>query len=385
MPKSATIAVDGRLVKWARESAGLSLEAAAKKAKVRPAVFAEWERTKAYRTARQLEALADAFKRPVASFFLPEPPREPALPADFRMVPAQEAPSLSFETRLAIRRARRLQRIFRELSAELGEADHPPRLRITRNEPPEEAGTRARDALGVAIEDQARWEEPEVALKAWRASFEALGVLVFQFAMEKEKVSGFSLSNGVPVIVLNRRDTEARRIFTLAHEWGHLLLGEPGLCSVEEGRVSREENVEVYCNAFAAALLVPLGDFETSPPVLALRKQRASLEKGIEGAVQLFAVSREVILRRLLTARTISRETYQQTLDAWNRARRPAAKKKGGFALPHTVRAYELGVRFISRVLAAHERGLVTDGDVADYLSLRLKHLGRLQQALPGA
>ena len=383
MPKSATIAVDGRLVKWARESAGLSLETAAKKAKVRPAIFAEWERTRAYRTPRQLEALADAFKRPVASFFLPEPPREPALPADFRIAATAGPLAFSFETRLAIRRARRLQRVFRELAGELGEAAPPRRLEITRKDSPEEAGAISREALGIAAEEQAKWRVPDVALRAWRVRIEAFGVLVFQFPMKSEEVSGFSLSNGAPAVVLNKRDPEARRVFTLAHEWGHLLLGQPGLCNVEEGRLSREESVEVYCNAFAAALLVPLADFHTSLPAVAFREHRTSLAEAVEEGARLFAVSREVILRRFLTARAITRDTYQQTLDAWRRAHRPT-KKKGGPVERHLICANELGTRFISRVLAAHERGLVTDGDVMDYLSLKFKHLPKLQEHIPG-
>lgn len=382
MPKSATIAVDGRLVRWARESAGLSLEDAAKKAKVEPAIFAEWERTRAYRTPRQLEALADAFKRPVASFFLPGPPREPDLPADFRIAPTQKPGAFSFETRLAIRRARRLQRIFRELAAELGEREQLRRLDISRSDSPEEAAAKARRTLGIEIAEQAKWRKLAVALRAWRARIESLGVVVFQFPMPPDEASGFSLSDGSPVIVLNKKDSEARRIFTLAHEWAHLLLGEPGLCNVEEGRASRDESVEVYCNAFAAALIVPLAEFQKSPPTVAFREGTSSLGESVVEAAALFAVSREVILRRFLTARAISRDTYQRTVDTWKRARRPT-KRSGGPVPRHTICVNELGNRFISRVLAARERGLVTDGDLVDYLSLRLKHLPKLER-LPG-
>jgi transcriptional regulator with XRE-family HTH domain len=121
MPR-ATIDVDVSLVRWARESAGLSVQAAAKKVGVKPDKFELWETAGVPErpTATQLERLADAVKRPVATFFLPEPPAEPPLPADFRKPPTAKAPApLSYAVRLAIRRARRLQQ---SSSAEGGQA-----------------------------------------------------------------------------------------------------------------------------------------------------------------------------------------------------------------------------------------------------------------------
>ena len=114
-------------------------------------------------------------------------------------------------------------------------------------------------------------------------------------------------------------------------------------------------------------MLVPLTAFQASAPVLAFRERRTSLEDAIEEAVRLFSVSREVILRRFLTARTITRDTYRQTADAWKRVRRiPATTKKKGRKIPHHTARAELGARFISRVFAAHERGLLTEANVAE-------------------
>ena len=208
-----TIAVDGRLVKWARESAGLSLEAAAKKAKVRPAIFGEWERTRAYRTPRQLEELANTFKRPVASFFLPEPPREPGLPADFRWCAARNSPLPSPSTRAS------LSDVLGDCSASsgslraklLGEAQRPPLLRITRKDSPEDAGVRARAALGLTVKEQTDGRLRAI-LTEWRQRIEDSGSLVFQFPMHTDEVSGFSLANGVPAIVLNKRSPSPPRL-----------------------------------------------------------------------------------------------------------------------------------------------------------------------------
>ncbi len=145
------------------------------------------------------------------------------------------------------------------------------------------------------------------------------------------------------------------------------------------------------CSAPEAAATIrvsrvaPAADFRASEPVVDLLERRASLLEAVDEAVRTFAVSREVVLRRLLTVRAISRETYRQTADAWKATRSSfILTKRKGRKIPHYATHAELGTRFISRVLAAHERGLVTDATVTDYLALRLKHLSKLQQRIPG-
>jgi len=58
------------LITWARDRAGLSLSDAEERFRK----IAAWESGEAGPTYPQLEALADAFKVPVAVFFFPEPP-----------------------------------------------------------------------------------------------------------------------------------------------------------------------------------------------------------------------------------------------------------------------------------------------------------------------
>ena len=376
----ATLDVDPSLVRWAREAAGLSPEAAAKKVGVRPEKLTQWETPGApgRPTARQLEKLADAVKRPVATFFLSAPPTEPPLPADFRRpVTEESAEPLSPASRLAIRRARRLQQIYVEL-ARLTDRVPPTRLAITRTTPPEAAARDARELLGVTVAEQAQWRNSSTALREWRQRFEALGYLVFQFAMPPDEISGFSLTDTVPGIVLNKKDIASRRCFTLFHEWAHLLLEEPGLCFVEEGRAAQTaSSVEVFCNAFAGALLVPLDDLRA---LNSLSAARPSIDEVVDEGVRQFSTSRVVILRRLLTAEIIDQQTYQRTTAQWEQQHRarPKRKAKGG-APPYRKTVAELGRRFVRRVLDAHDSGQISEVELSDYLSLKLRHLDKVE------
>jgi hypothetical protein len=58
----------------------------------------------------QARILAAYFKRPLAAFLLAEPPPEPPLPRDFRTLPHGKD-RFERDTRLAIRKARRLQSV----------------------------------------------------------------------------------------------------------------------------------------------------------------------------------------------------------------------------------------------------------------------------------
>lgn len=89
----------------------------------------------------------------------------------------------------------------------------------------------------------------------------ALDVLVLQVqAISVLEMRGFSISGDVlPVVVLNGGDPPRGRIFTLMHEFAHVLLSAAGVCDVLPRRAIRApaDEVEVFCNRVAAAILMP--------------------------------------------------------------------------------------------------------------------------------
>ena len=64
------------VLKWARESALMSLETAAGKVCVVPEKLKEWEEGTNQPTIKQAKTLAKAYKSPFALSFLPEVPRD---------------------------------------------------------------------------------------------------------------------------------------------------------------------------------------------------------------------------------------------------------------------------------------------------------------------
>jgi Zn-dependent peptidase ImmA (M78 family) len=382
MSGKETLEVRGELLRWARETAGFSIPDAAKKVHLSADKLTAWEAEYGLPTPRQLEHLADVYKRPTATFFLEDPPHEPSPPPDFRTRPSETAGELTSATLFAIRRARRLQNVFQQLS-ELAVETEPAAAEITLSAEPEHSAQLGRGRLGIAMDQQISWRDQRVALNKWRAAVESTGVLVFQFSFSLSEARGFSLPGVVPAIVLNTKDAPTARIFTLFHEWAHLLLLEPGICIPDERHVSppRANKVETFCNAFAGNLLVPkayLEDRFTSPP------GALSMQESVSRPANEFSVSRFVILRRLLDLGIVTSAQYQRYSGELNRsAGVQKRKKQSGGPSPAVKVVTQLGATFTSKILGMYNTGLIDPSQVCDYLSVRIKHVSKINALLP--
>ena len=384
--KAISVRINPAVLKWARESAGLGVQQTAKRLNSSTETVEGWETGSKQPTIRALETLATMFKRPLAAFFLPEPPREQPIPTDFRVLPGKERPALSKKTRLAIRRAQRLQALAKEMLEEMHIAERPVTARTTLRADPEKVARTERERLGIGLEVQFGWERPSEAFRAWREAVEALNVLVFQFSMPLTEARGFSLTDTeLPAIVVNGSDIMPARTFTLFHEYAHLMLETGGLCLLNESLGIDSIPVEKFCNHFAGALLVPaealLGDD---------RLRRGLPPGGLDEAdliaiANRFKVSRQVIWRRMLVTRLISSGIYRARLSSWEREA-TKAPQRARFWLPPARRCVqERGRMFGSLVLEAKDRDLITYKDVADFLSIRLGDLKKVDRIVRGS
>ncbi len=387
--KVLAVTVEPKILQWARESIGRDVGDIAKRLKLSKDTVEKWESGEKPLTLTQLERLSNLYKRPLAAFFLPEPPKEPPPPKDFRTLPSDQRKPLSTKTRLAIRRASRLQSVAAELTTGLNREFAPSILKVHLSDQPETVAGKTREQLGITIQTQLQWKDENTALTEWRKALEKLGILVLQVAMPlDDEVRAFSVPHAqFPTIVLNLRDALNGRIFSLFHEYTHLMLDGGGICDMRDEGANNHDNkaAEVFCNYVAGATLV------SKPHLLAHRLvegRNASTrwsEDTLKQIAQDFKVSPEVILRRLVICGLAAEELYKRRREDWKEKAKQRQEERP-FVKPNQSKKClrENGVPFVSLVLDSHRAGKITYPDVADYLAIRLQHLPKVERLLTG-
>jgi Zn-dependent peptidase ImmA (M78 family) len=347
-----------------------------------------WENGTVQPTVRQLRLLANATKRPLAIFYLAEPPRGFTALRDFRRLPGASVGVQTPALRLAVRVACERRQLALDLATDLDELPPPLPIQAYVEEPVADVARRIRDLLGISIQEQKRWKDSYAALNGWRHAAQQRGVLVFQArGVDVSEMRGFSVTEEpMPLIVLNTKDAPNGRVFTLLHEFCHLLLRKGGICDLKDRGQKPEENpIEVFCNRVAAETLVPRRAFAQSPVV---RTHPPGTEWQLAEVATLareFSVSREVVLRRLLTMGRLTRSAYR----AWRHVLREEYEatqgSQTGFASPVTSAVSGLGQSFVKLVLLSYYQDRITSRDVSEYLGVRLKHMAGIEERVMGS
>lgn len=388
MAKRVEALVKPELLIWARESAGYTLQEAARRVGVKSVKLETWEQGKARPTIPQLRELARVYKRPLAVFYLPAPPRDFQPLRDYRRLPGESLEEQSPALRFGIRHAHYRREAALELYQEIGET--PPQLNLSAgiHEDPELVAVRFRDALGITYSNQITWKDDYDALNHWRSAVERLGVLVFQVSgIKLSEMRGFSISDlPLPVIGINSRDFPRSRIFTILHELAHVVLQRGGLCEwdidADAGNIAEEQSIEVFCNAVAGSMMVPQAEFLQEEIVARKQGDVEWANNELAQLVNRYNANREVILRRLLTfGRTTSR-FYQRKREEFQREYAAYKKPTKGFALPHQKTLANIGNLFANLVLSSYYQDKITASDLSDLLEIKLQHIPKIEQTL---
>jgi Zn-dependent peptidase ImmA (M78 family) len=337
----------------------------------------------------QLRKMAVAYKRQLSDFYLPIPPDEAPLPHDFRRLPGDGVFRYSRALRYQLRQA--WQR--RELAIDLAiEQDFPlrklPLIQVA--DATEELGGTVRKILQVRIDEQRAWRDPRKSYNGWRAHVQAAGVLVFQVTgIQTSEMLGFSLTEQpLPIVGINRKLAPNGRTFTLLHEFVHVLLRQSSLCDIEESfiRPPQEQKIEIFCNAVAAATLVPRDPLLSDPLVSPHKRARDWSDEELSAIARNFGVSAHVILRRLLTVGRTTQNFYASRAALW-RVYEPASTKEDDNQIrrnmPQEV-VSDLGRPFVSLILEGYLSSNLSLSDTSRYLGLRAGQVAKVRELVFG-
>lgn len=381
--------VKPELLIWARKDAGLSIEVSAKKAQVKPERLNKWENGQLRPTIKQLRTLGRIYKRPLAVFYLPKPPKKFQPLREFRQFPSTGIYEYSPNLRFEIRRAEDRRQIALDLYQLLGESPPEINISVELSDKPENKASEIRELLGISYKTQVNWRYFYEAFNHWKKVLEDSGILIFQAPnIDLNEMRAFSISDlPLPVIVLNLKDSVQARIFSLLHEFIHILLKKGGLCDLEEERLpsQEEQRIEVFCNHVAGAILIPEEQLLSENIVLEKGAYAEWEDSEIIHLANRYKVSREVALRRLLIAGHITIEFYRLKREEYRKEFEKPPEKKEVFPLPYYKKAIvRTGNHFIRLVLNSYYQEKITSSDVSDYLEVRLKHMPDIEMEVIG-
>jgi Zn-dependent peptidase ImmA (M78 family) len=323
------VKVNPELLAWARERAGL--ETADLEHRF-PKINA-WEAEEVHPTIKQLEDFARAVHVPFGYLFLPAPPDEPLPIPDFRTVDGRSVRRPSPELLDMVYACQERQGWYKEFSLtnRQPEADFVGSARL-QDRPVAVAGSMA-EILSFDLETRATCRTWEEALRLFITQADSIGVLVMVSGvvlsnnnrkLDPEEFRGFALADRrAPLIFVNGSDSKSAQMFTLAHELAHLWLGSTAVSDASAAPNGGRRREEVWCNAVAAELLVPLAVLRND-----LRDDE-TVERAVGRLTRRYKVSSLVMLRRLLDAGWLDRAAFDVAWAA-ERARLRALAERGG-------------------------------------------------------
>ncbi len=356
---------------WARETAGMSPEEVLGKLKLKrlsEKTIAEWESGESEPSYAQLEKLAKIYQRPVAIFFFPAPPPEPREKEKFRSLPEAQAEQIPTRIRFLVRNGLVRQINLRELFDEVNPAETKifKDIKASNNISATQLAKQVRDYIGISLNEQFSWKDSAAAFKSWRNALEESGLWIFKNAFKEGSYSGFCLHDEqFPIIYVNNSMPPPRQIFTLFHELAHLLRGMGGIDILQDAipkLTGPYKQEEVFCNAFAGAILVPE---ETFPAGL-----NSPDTQQIQSLVEKYQVSRGVILRKLYDTGRISQNEYEDRIEQWGKEPPSNRASSPGVNYYATQRTY-LGDRYLNIAFQRYHQQRITRRELADYLGIK--------------
>lgn len=303
------------LIAWARERAGIHN---ANDLQGRFPQLGAWESGESQPTLKQLDAFAQAVHVPIGYLFLPEPPEEPLPIPDFRTIDGRGVRRASPNLLDMLYACQERQGWYREFALTIRQPDVGFVGKASLDDRPQDVAARMAQVLHFDIAARAACRTWEEALRQFIAQADAVGVLVMvsgvvlsnnRRTLDPDEFRGFALADSrAPLVFINGADTKSGQMFTLAHELAHLWLGSSAVSNASAAPLNGYRREEVWCNAVAAELLVPLDTLR--PAIEPLEPLYAAMQR----LSRQFKVSTLVILRRLYDAGALDHAAFDR---AW--------------------------------------------------------------------
>lgn len=365
--------INPEILTWARETASLTQEDAAKKLGFKDVnKWTSAERLNAYEDGSAepsrsvLVNMSKQYRRPLLTFYLSKPPRKGDRGTDFRTLPADRSAADDAMLDALIRDVQARQSLVR---AALEDDEETALLSFIGSHKMTDGRQvvlkSLRNLLSARRKDFYEQRNPSAAFDMLRSAAEKAGVFVLlkgnlgthHTAIDTDVFRGFSIADEIaPFVIINEYDAISSWSFTLLHELVHLILGQTGISGARA-----ENDIERFCDDVAGRFLLPDGEIQ------GLALDRANDIDDVAERINEFAnernLSRAMVAYRVYRTGEISQSAYeslargyrQQWLDdrATRRERQRVTSGGGDFYATRRRRTGNGLINLVRRTMAA--------------------------------
>lgn len=383
--------VEPKILLWARESAGLSLDEAAAKLDVKDARgvaaatrLAALESGEGAPSRPLLLKMVKVYRRPLLAFYMSAPPRKGDRGEDFRTLPERSTETEPLVDAL-VRDIRARQSMVRAILADEEEAA--PLAFVGSMTMDDGVGTVLASIRRILEVDLATFRaqgSAEAAFTLLRARVEAAGIFVLLIGnlgshhttLDVTAFRGFAVADPIaPFIVINDQDAKSAWSFTLLHELAHLWLGATGVSGA-----APESQLERFCNEVASNFLLPSTELDL------VDVGRPTDRRHIAHLIAQFArdrlISRSMVAYRLYRAGSLSETDWQELAkqfeSEWRQARedqRAYNRSHDGGPNYYVVRRHRLGSALLHFVARNMSEGVLTPTKAGRVLGVKPRNV----------
>lgn len=358
------------VLRWALARAGIDEDVAAHKHR--------WFAGQRKPTFKQLEAFANATHVPTAMLLLKEPPHETLPIPDMRTHGGTGVREPSGDLLDTIYLCQRRQDWYREFA--INEGATPLEFIGSASLDDNPSGVASHLSRLLGTDSDHSLGRPTDFRHTLVKHIEALGVMVMisgivgnqtRRPLSVDEFRGFALTDPIaPLIFVNNNDAKTTQNFMLVNELAHLVLGHSALSDADAG-ANHWRGEESWCNAVAAQTLLPA-------PVLRSmwREQKHDQLSNVDTVARRFAVSKEVVLHRLLDCGLLDPETHrdlhEQIVAAYDDSTPPAGEEKARGGNYYRTTILRMGDRFTSALISTTLEGRTTYGEAFRLIGTRI-------------
>ncbi len=360
--KSFKVNVNPDIIKWSLESINMSEDVFINKMGINKNKFMEWLNRTNTPTYVQLQKLAKIVNVSPLIFLSDKTPEDKPMNVFRTYVNTREK---SYKTLLKIKRISYLQNVANDLYTNLNISEEPNVEKYTVNSDPRRIAINERQKF-FDLDVQSKLNSNYDALSKFRSKVEDSNMIVMQFPFDD--IRGFSLIGKKPFfIVLNSRESPESRIFTLFHEYAHILLGQNE--SNDDNYNNSNDKIEEWCNNFASYFLI------SDELINQYYNQSKSIEKIARTIASRYKVSYSMIYYRLYKLGYV--QDFEDKYNNLANIKELDNKKPSGGNYIRKIKS-EYGNKFIKIVYESYESNEITLDDALTYLGIKINTFDKL-------